>query len=160
MKYLRFIGFALLSWWPMMAVHELGHISGAFFAGARIEKVVLWPWTFSETVRVDSKAPLLDTWMGPVFGAYLPLICYACLKRRSFHGRELLGYFSGFCLLSNALYIGLGWISQTGDAGDLQRLGTPIPVMIAFGIVTGFLGLYIWHHELFGNAHKMHKVNS
>ena len=143
-----------------MVVHESGHILGAFLAGARIEKVVLWPWTFSETVRADSKVPLLDTWMGPVIGAYLPLICYACLKYRSFCGREFLGYFSGFCLLSNALYIGLGWMSQIGDAGDLQRLGTRISVMILFGITTGSLGLWIWHYELFGDAHKSPPTHS
>jgi hypothetical protein len=149
MKYLRFIWYAVISWWPMMAFHELGHVIGALIAGAKIENVVLWPWTFSETIRVGSKSPLLDTWLGPVFGAYVPLALYGYLRNRRFPGRGWLGYFAGFCLIANGLYIGLGWIDRVGDAGDLLKLGAPIPIMAIFGIVSACLGIHIWHHELF-----------
>jgi hypothetical protein len=149
MKYLRLLCLCVLGWWPMMAVHEFGHVIGCLFSGATVERVVLWPWTLSQTIRSHSEAPLVDTWFGPVFGAVAPLLAYCLLKQRRFPGRSFLGFFTGFCLLSNGLYIGLGWIDRIGDAGDLLRGGAPKSTLIGFGLVCVICGLAVWSRELF-----------
>jgi len=37
-------------------------------------------------------------------------------------------------------------IRHAGNAGDMQRLGTPVPVMITFGTIFVILGLLCWHY--------------
>lgn len=151
MKYLQFIGLCVLAWWPMMAIHELGHVIGSMFSGASIERIVLWPWGISETIRTGSKAPLVDTWFGPVFGVVAPAMVYYCFKNRGFRGRSLLGFFCGFCFVSNGLYIGVGWIDSVGDSGDLVQLGSPVELLLVFGIGCLTIGMILWHLELFQN---------
>jgi hypothetical protein len=71
----------------------------------------------------------------------------ACAVSLSWRRRvpHVLRFFTGFCLIANGAYIGVGWISQTGDAGDLATLGTPVWVMIVFGIACVGSGLWVWH---------------
>jgi len=38
------------SWWAMQAVHEFGHVLGAWLTGGRVERVVLSPLTISRTI--------------------------------------------------------------------------------------------------------------
>ena len=135
----------LVWWWLMMAVHELGHVLGCCLSGATIEAVVLWPWTISETVRSGSAAPLLDTWAGPLFGAGLPVVLWWALRRRPFDLRTWVGGWAGFCLVANGVYLGVGWLDQVGDAGDLLRLGMPAYVLALSGAVLVAAGLALWH---------------
>lgn len=134
-----------------MVVHELGHVLGCLASGARIEAVVLWPWRISQTVRSDSSTPLVDTWAGPVLGALLPLAVYGLVRWRGHRGRgrEMTGFFAGFCLIANGLYLGLGWMDRAGDAGDLLRLGAPVGALIGFGVAAVSGGLWVWNGELF-----------
>lgn len=125
MKYARLLLSCLLGWWPMMAVHELGHVIGCAFTGAKIHHVILWPWTISQTIRTESAVPLVDTWFGPTFGALAPAAVYLFCRARRTSVRRILGFFAGFCLIANGAYIGAGWIDRVGDAGDLLRHGSP-----------------------------------
>lgn len=149
MKYLRFLISCILGWWPMMAVHEFGHVVGCMFSGAKVEQVILWPWTISQTIRSESQAPLIDTWFGPVLGGVIPALAYLLVSNKQFLGRDFLGFFAGFCLIANGAYIGTGWMDHAGDAGDLIRLGCPLYILIIFGIISCGCGLLIWNKELF-----------
>jgi hypothetical protein len=40
---------------------------------------------------------------------------------------------------------GIGPFTSAGDAGDLARYGCPPVLLIAFGLVTAPLGLYLWN---------------
>jgi hypothetical protein len=56
-----------------------------------------------------------------------------------------LQLFAGFCLIANGVYLGVGWIDNAGDAGDLLRRGTPVWVLVGFGLLASGGGLYLWH---------------
>jgi hypothetical protein len=131
-------------WWLMMAVHELGHVLGCLVSGARIEAVILWPWTFSETVRSGSSAPLVDTWAGPLVGVALPVLLWWGFRSWP-RLVPWVGGWAGFCLVANGIYLGLGWIDGVGDAGDLLHLGAPAWLLVAFGVIACSAGLWIWH---------------
>lgn len=61
------IGSTLLgSWLGMQAVHELGHVAGAWLTGGRVERVVLHPLTISRTDLATNPHPLPVVWAGPV----------------------------------------------------------------------------------------------
>lgn len=127
----------------MMAVHELGHVLGCLVSGARVEAVILWPWTISETVRSGSSAPLVDTWAGPGIGALLPVLIWLAVRRWR-HG-PWVGGWAGFCLVANGIYLGIGWIDAVGDAGDLLRLGMPTWALAGIGTLGLVSGLWLWH---------------
>jgi hypothetical protein len=133
-------------WWLMMAVHELGHVLGCLFTGATIEAVILWPWTISETVRSGSSAPLIDTWAGPVVGVLLPVLIW--LGSRRWRYAWWTGGWAGFCLVANGIYLGVGWIDEVGDAGDLLHLGMPVGLLAAVGSLGLVGGLWIWHVQV------------
>jgi hypothetical protein len=48
-------------------------------------------------------------------------------------------------LIANGAYIALGSFAQVGDCGEMLRTGTPLWVLIAFGLVTVSVGFYLWH---------------
>lgn len=54
-------------------------------------------------------------------------------------------FVAGLCLIANGAYLGLGWIDRIGDAGDMMRHGTPIYIMIVFGILGTTAGFALWH---------------
>jgi hypothetical protein len=135
----------------MMAVHELGHIIGCIFSGADIQQVILWPWTISQTIRSGSSAPLIDTWFGPAFGAVFPAIIYIIVRKNWPSWRSTMGFFSGFCLVSNGIYVGIGYFEAVGDAADLLRYGSHKYSLALFGSVAITCGLAIWNIELFRN---------
>jgi hypothetical protein len=64
---------ALACWLGMQAVHELGHIVGAFLSGGMVERVVLHPFTISRTDLSHNPSPALVAWAGPICGVLLPL---------------------------------------------------------------------------------------
>jgi hypothetical protein len=144
--WIRFVIILLLSWYPFMIFHELGHIISAQINQGSVDQVILVPWKFSQTVISGSKSPLMDIWSGPLCGVLFPLILWrlAIKSKMSFH----LGIFAGFCLLANGLYIGLGWVDGVGDTGDILGHGGNVASMVLFGLLSSISGFYIWHKTL------------
>jgi hypothetical protein len=122
-----------LSWFAMMAVHESGHVLGAWLTGGSVATVVLHPLTISRTDLATNPQPLPVVWAGPIFGVAAPLIAWgtAHLVRVPFW--YLLRFFAGFCLIANGSYLGVGSFDHVGDAGDLLRHGGAIWQLWLFG---------------------------
>jgi hypothetical protein len=137
----------LASWLGMQAVHEFGHVSGAWVSGGRVAKVVLYPLTISRTDLAENPYPLVVVWAGPVVGVLLPLgfwgIAAAIKSRIAF----LLRFFAGFCLLANGLYIGTGSFGRVGDCGEMLRHGSHAWQLWLFGAVSAPIGLWLWHGQ-------------
>ncbi len=142
MRYLIFIVAALLSWWPFMVVHELGHIASGLINSATIEAIELRPWRLSYTMLSGSKRPLVDIWAGVVIGGYLPLVLLLVPTGRRI--RKGLTFFAGFCLIANGVYIGIGWLGPYGDTKEMMQMHTPVWVMIVFSLVSCTAGLWLW----------------
>ena len=71
-----------LSWFGMMAVHELGHVLGAVASGGSVTRVVLYPLAISRTDVSPNPYPGLVVWLGPLVGCLLPLTFFALVPRR------------------------------------------------------------------------------
>lgn len=147
MNWAKFIITLLLSWFPFMCVHELGHILSAKINHGTIEEVKLIPWEFSHTIINNSHHPLMDVWAGPIVGCFLPLVIWL-LTRNKNTIRFYTGSFAGFCFLANGLYIGLGWIDKVGDTGDIIRNNGNIASMVIFGFIACVSAFMMWHHTL------------
>jgi hypothetical protein len=149
MRQLRRILFAVLllafCWWAMMAVHELGHVMGAYLTGGTVTNVVLHPLAFSRTDVSPDPHPGIVAWMGPLIGVGLPLVCVAVMPRRCIAWRNIARFFAGFCLIANGAYISIGSFRGVGDCGEMLHAGAPLWFMIVFGAATIPLGLFIWH---------------
>ncbi|MCG8584657.1 MAG: M50 family metallopeptidase [Pirellulales bacterium] len=133
------------SWFGMMAIHELGHVLGAFLTGGTVERVVLHPLTISRTDVAPNPHPAVVVWLGPLLGCLLPLLLLTTVPRRLALVRNIAMFFAGFCLIANGSYISIGAFDRVGDCGEMLRTGTPLWVMLVFGGVTVPLGLYLWH---------------
>jgi hypothetical protein len=133
------------SWLGMQAVHEFGHVLGAWVSGARVAKVVLSPLTISRTDLAENPHPLFVVWAGPVVGILLPLGFWGIAAAVKSRLANLLRFFAGFCLLANGLYIGVGSLNRAGDAGDLLRHGSRLWQLWLFGAVAAPCGLWLWH---------------
>ncbi len=134
-----------LSWFAMMAIHELGHVVGAFLTGGHVERVILHPVTISRTDVSPNPSPGIVVWLGPIVGCILPLVVWSLLPRRLATARNMALFFSGFCLVANGAYIAIGSFSRIGDSGVMLQNGSPMWLLIAFGSVTIPLGLLVWH---------------
>lgn len=134
-----------LSWYGMMAVHELGHVLGAIATGGTVERVVLHPLSISRTDVAPNPHPAIVVWLGPLVGSLLPLILAFALRRLPVLPCRSLLFFAGFCLIANGGYISFGSFDAIGDSGEMLRTGTPLWVMHAFGITAVAAGLSIWH---------------
>ncbi len=147
-------------WWGMMAVHELGHVVGAWATGGVVQHVELMPWRFSRTDVDPNPQPGVVVWCGPVVGVVLPLATWLVMRwcraivagdNPQVHARgyriteRLLRGFAGFCLIANGGYIGAGSLLLAGDTYVMHLTGTPKWVMITFGLVCITLGLWLWH---------------
>src|SRR5438105_1787209 len=102
----------------MQAVHESGHVFGAWLTGGRVARVVLHPLTISRTDVADNPHPLVVVWAGPIFGVVVPLLLWGAAAASRLPGAFLLRFFAGFCLLANGLYIGVGSFDRVGDCGE------------------------------------------
>ncbi len=127
----------LLSWYGMMAVHELGHVVGAYATGGTVRRVFLEPLAISHTEYGQLPHPGLVVWAGPILGSLLPLVLVPVGKL----GR----FFAGFCLVANGAYIGVGSFEGIGDCALMLLTGTPRWAMWIFSVVTFPSGLYLWH---------------
>jgi hypothetical protein len=137
--------FLSLCWLWMMVVHELGHVVGLAMTGGTVETVVLHPLAISRTDAAVNPHPLLVVWAGPVFGVLLPLVLAVIAAVGRFQWAYLVRFFSGFCLIANGCYIGVGSFGKVGDAGDMLRNGSPIWTLWLFGLLTVPVGLYFWN---------------
>ncbi len=133
------------SWLAMQALHELGHVLGAWASGGRVARVVLYPLTISRTDLAHNPHPLVVVWAGPVLGVLLPLLLWAAARRMP--GAFVLRFFAGFCLIANGAYIAGGSFDAIGDCGEMLRHGSPRWALWCFGGLTVPAGLALWHRQ-------------
>lgn len=139
------------AWMMMMAAHELGHVIGAWLTGGNVVAVDLHPLRFSSTLVDPNPRPRVVAWMGPAVGAALPLmgwIAWRLSRGPGAPGAAALRWFAGFCLIANGAYLGVGWMDDVGDAGDLLRHGAAVWQLATFGAVAVAGGLLLWHGRL------------
>ncbi len=127
----------------MQAVHEFGHVAGAWMTGGRVATVVLHPLTISRTDLAANPDPLTVVWAGPVLGCVLPLIAWWVTRRWSWS--FLLRFFAGFCLIANGAYIAVGAFDRVGDCGEMLKHGSAMWQLWLFGLVTVPVGFRLWH---------------
>ena len=134
-------------WLGMMAVHEAGHVLHAAASGGRVRRVDVPLMGFSQTHYTTNPQPHFVAWGGAVWGCVIPLLLLGAiaLARGPRRLRQAAQCFAGFCLIANGAYLGVGWRMRVGDAGDLRDHGTPLWVMIAFGLVAAGAGMLLWH---------------
>lgn len=133
------------SWLGMQVVHEAGHVVFARMSGETVHRVVLHPLTISRTDATHDRHPLLVVWGGPLVGSMLPLVALGIARIWRVSWFYLVQFFTGFCLVANGVYLGIGWAWGVGDAGDLLGYGAPRWTLVAFGLVAAPLGLFLWN---------------
>ena len=131
----------------MQAVHELGHVCGAWLTGGRVSRVVLHPLTISRTDLADNPSPLFVVWAGPVVGVIIPVLMWMLADAAKIRGSFVIRFFSGFCLISNGLYIGIGSFDGIGDCGEMLNHGSSRWQLWLFGAITAPTGLWLWHRQ-------------
>jgi len=131
----------------MQAVHELGHVLGAWATGAEVNRVVLSPTSISRTDVTNNSRPLIVAWAGPIVGIALPLLLWGGMQAARRPSAFVLRFFSGFCLIVNGLYIGLGSFGRVGDCGEILRHGAALWQLWLFGAVAVPIGLALWHGQ-------------
>ncbi len=97
-----------LGWLGMQAVHEMGHVAGAWAGGEAVERVVLHPLAISRTDATHDRHPLLVVWGGPILGVLLPLGALGIVRLVRPGLAYLFRFFAGFCLVANGAYLGIG----------------------------------------------------
>ena len=137
----------LASWLGMQAVHECGHVLGAWLSGGEVEKVVLHPLTISRTDLARNPNPLLVVWAGPSFGVLFPLALWGAAAVLHATGAFVFRFFAGFCLVANGAYIALGSFGRFGDCGEMLRHGSRPWQLWLFGAVAAPIGLWLWHRQ-------------
>lgn len=131
----------------MMAVHEFGHVVGALVTGGTVTSVVVHPLAISRTDVAPNPYPAIVVWLGPIVGCVLPLLLLQVCRRLKLLDvwLQLLRFFCGFCLVANGAYILFGSFDQVGDCRQMLQTGSPLWLLIAFGVVTLSCGFVIWH---------------
>jgi hypothetical protein len=135
------------SWLGMQAIHEWGHVLGAWATGGTVQSVVLHPLTISHTELTENPHPLIVVWAGPVLGALIPLAFWAIANLYKSPITFLLRFFAGFCLIANGLYIALGSFEGVGDSGVMLQLGSARWQLWLFGASTVPTGFWLWHKQ-------------
>jgi hypothetical protein len=135
------------SWLGMQAVHESGHVLGAWLTGGRVARVVLYALTISRTDLAHNPYPLIVVWAGPFIGVMEPLLLWTIGVSARLRGAFVLRFFAGFCLLANGLYIGVGSFDRVGDCGEMLRHGSTMWHLWLFGTLTAPVGLCLWHDQ-------------
>ncbi len=153
-----FVGF---SWLAMQAVHEFGHVLGAWATGGKVVKVVLSPVVFSRTEVAPNPHPLTVVWAGPLIGCLLPIFALLIAKAARCPAIYLFRFFAGFCFVANGVYIAGGSFLKGADPGDMLQFGSPQWSLILFGLVAFSIGLFLWHRQgvHFGFAGSQGKVH-
>lgn len=135
------------SWLGMQAVHELGHVLGAWWTDGDVSRVVLHPLSISQTDLSHNPRPGVVVWAGPVVGVLLPTIIWLLTAVLRMPGSFVLRFFAGLCFLANGLYIGLGSFGRVGDCGEMLRHGSAMWQLWLFGMATAPAGLFLWHGQ-------------
>ncbi len=133
------------SWLGMQAVHEAGHVLGAWLTGGEIKHVVLHPLTISRTDLALNPHPLLVVWAGPTCGIVLPLMLWGILAALHMPGAFVFRFFAGFCLIANGAYIAVGSFDHVGDCGEMLRHGSVMWQLWLFGSLAIPAGFCLWH---------------
>ena len=144
-KILLFALLIFVSWMLMQAVHEFGHVLGAWSSGGTVAEVVLNPLTISRTDVRPNPHPLVVVWAGPILGVALPVAIWIAARSIRFKYVNLTQFFAGFCLIANGAYIGAGSFDRIGDCGEMLRNGSPVWLLWIFGAVAVLPGIYLWH---------------
>jgi hypothetical protein len=145
---LLIITFICFSWLAMQVVHELGHVLVARLTGGEVIKVALHPLIVSRTDLGENPHPLAVVWGGPLVGSGLPLLAFALAAAVRLPGVYLFRFFAGFCLISNGVYIGVGWLlAEEADPWVMTENGPPVWLLVVFGLLTLPAGLYLWHRQ-------------
>ncbi len=134
-------------WLGMQALHELGHVCGAWLTGGQVSRVVLHPLTISRTDLSDNPDPLVVVWSGPVLGVALPLLLWGLAAVLRLPGAFVLRFFAGFCLIANGAYIAGGSFDRIGDCRQMLQHGSPMWALWLFGALTVPAGLWLWHRQ-------------
>ena len=137
-----FVGF---SWLGMQAVHEFGHVIGAWATGGTVERVVLQPLELSRTDVYPNPSPLVVVWAGPILGVLIPLAALTLAWVAKAPALYLFRFFAGFCLIANGVYISAGAFVGIADAGVMLQHGSPRIVLVLFGLMTLPFGLLLWN---------------
>jgi len=131
----------------MQAVHELGHVLGAWLTGGHVARVVLYPLTISQTDLDDNPSPLFVVWAGPVGGILMPLLFWAIAGGLRMPGASFCGSLPGSASLPMAPTSALVRSIGNGDCGEMLRYGSPIWQLWLFGAITMPAGLWLWHGQ-------------
>ncbi len=134
-------------WLGMMAVHEAGHVLGAWVTGGTVTRVVLHPLAISRTDVEPNPIPLPVAWAGPIIGIVLPIALWVALSRLTLRTAFLARFFAGFCSVANGLYLGIGSLGRVGDAGDLLRSGASLWHLWLFGVLAVMAGFLMWNGQ-------------
>jgi hypothetical protein len=137
----------LASWLGMQAVHESGHVLGAWLTGGEVRAVVLNPLTISRTYLSRNPAPLFVVWAGPTFGLLFPLVLWGAVAAIRMPGAYVVRFFAGFCLIANGAYIAVGSIDRVGDCGEMLRHGSEPWQLWLFGAIAIPAGFWLWHRQ-------------
>ncbi len=146
MKWQRLLLVGLLPtcWLGMMLAHEGGHILAALVSGGTVLRLE-WPLLgFSRADVSPNPHPLLVAWAGPLFGAIAPSLLSLVL--RAARRRSLVAdIVSGFCLLANGAYLGIGSLGRIGDTAEMLKRGSPFWILSTVGGLLMLAGLVQWH---------------
>jgi len=158
---LLIFSFVAFSWLAMQAVHEFGHVLGAWASDGKVRQVVLYPTLISRTDLADNPHPLMVALAGPLLGMLLPVCFWFLARLGHMPGAFLLRFFAGFCLVANGMYLGIGCLEQLGDAADLMAGGVSGWLLLAGGAMTAAAGFYLWHDQgtWFGMGSAQGKVD-
>jgi hypothetical protein len=161
-QFVLIVSTLLASWLGMQAVHEFGHVIGAWLTGGQVARVVLNPLTISRTDLAENPHPLAVVWAGPAFGVLVPLILWSIAERLGIRGDYVLRFFAGFCPVANGLYIGVGSFSRVGDCGEMLRHGSDPWQLWIFGLLAASSGIWLWHGQgqYFGMGKSAEQVDS
>jgi len=135
------------SWLAMQAVHEFGHVCGAWMTGGQVSRVTLHPATISHTELAENPWPMVVVWAGPVLGSLLPLAAFLLARACRVRGVYLLRFFAGFCLVVNGAYIAFGPADSLTDTGVMLALESPRWAPMLFGLLTIPPGIFLWHRQ-------------
>lgn len=139
------IAVVLTCWLAMMTVHELGHIIGALVTGGKVTCVVLHPLSISRTDVFPNPNPAVVVWSGPVLGCMLPVVLMLATRSAAALLRNVARFFAGTCLIANGAYLLFGSFDQVGDCKQMLQTGSPLWLLIVFGLVAIPSGFALWH---------------
>lgn len=129
----------------MQAVHEFGHICGAWGTGGKIVMVDLFPLRISHTFVQPNPVPLVVVWSGPIVGVLLPLAVWLMSWFWGLRVCHQFRFFAGFCLVANGAYLGSVAFSPVGDARDLMHLGRSAVNLLLFAAISLPTGFLLWN---------------